>query len=90
MINQQEKVTIDLLKSMVPKWCHEGSLVFVENDTNHDEVGVIVDLFFVDPECISNSEYLELIEFDEWMVITVYSTSGILDYGLDELKNYYK
>ena len=87
MIDQ--KLTIELLKSMVPKWCYEGALVWIDCVDDGLKVGMILDLFFIDPDCVSEAEYRHLLEFDEWMIITCYCSEGITDYGLEELTKYH-
>ena len=83
----ENKLTIKQLIKMLPYWCEDGELVYADKD-DHSEVGIIIEYCIIDPEDMSLKEYDDMLETNEWLMISVATPSGISGYYLDEIKPY--
>lgn len=71
-----ERLTTDDLQAMIPAWCDTGELIYLSeyyygNETEKEKIGVILDFYIICVEDLSDEDYEELMEDEEWLICDV-------------------
>ena len=82
LMDPNKRLTTDELIAMIPAWCHEGNLVYVDENEDVQEkekIGIILDYYVVDVDQLEKDDYDELVYHEEWLLLDISTESGIIE-----------
>ena len=66
---------------MIPAWCFQGNLVYVDENEDPDEedkIGLILDYYVIDVDQLEQDDYDDLVYYEEWLLLDISTDRGIL------------
>ena len=81
-MDPNKRLTTDELIALIPVWCHEGNLVYVDENEDvkeQEKIGIILDYYVVDVDQLEKDDYDDLVYHEEWLLLDVSTDSGILE-----------
>ena len=82
LMDPNKRLTTDELIALIPVWCHEGNLVYVDENEDvkeKEKIGIILDYYVVDVDQLEKDDYDELVYHEEWLLLDISTDSGILE-----------
>lgn len=81
-MDPSKRLTTDELVALIPEWCHEGNLVYVdyyEDVFEENTIGLILDYYVIDVDHLNQEEYDELVYHEEWLLLDISTDSGVIE-----------
>ena len=81
-MEQSNRITTEELIAMIPAWCKEGNLVYVDENEDTEEkekIGIILDYYVVDVDQLEKDDYDDLVHYEEWLLLDISTDAGILE-----------
>ena len=81
-MDPSKRLTTDELVALIPEWCFEGNLVYIDADEDvltPDTIGLILDYYVIDVDHLNQEEYDELVYHEEWLLLDISTDVGVLE-----------
>ena len=80
LMQPDKRMTTDELITLIPEWCYEGNLVYIDENEDvlsDDRIGLILDYYVVDIDQLEKEDYDEIVYHEEWLLLDISTDSGV-------------
>lgn len=80
-MDPNKRLTTEELIALIPDWCFQGSLVYVDESEDIEEketIGLILDYYVVDVDHLEQEDYDDIVYYEEWLLLDISTDAGVL------------